>query len=373
MEKGSFHTSVPSPIVQSLDEAVKKVPLPTQLPKGIDFSELPANALRSSTLESLIDQNEDLMARLTIALRRNNEFEDNISYLEKENASMKQRFETLKEQFLLLQEKDRISTSRNLQLHEEGAEARRRAEKLEKLYTELYVQAQAFQKLVIRLERDKARILRAARSLQKRAKNHDQLLNELDHTAESHRQTVRSYESKFASAQIELEAMRTKIAEYDRVYADKVRAENQLIQEQRQSEISRQEAQDKVEHLAQENGALRSEVKELLVALEADRQEKVRLSAELPNLRQERQNLIEQVESLQALWNHKQRELETVEEKNKALQKLNQSISTTLNQQRKEIHNLQQEVEQERFTSGEKIKTLLAEIQMLRQQLVAKD
>jgi len=43
---------------------VKNVPLPNQLPKGIDFKELPGAAFKSATLEALISQNEDLMARL---------------------------------------------------------------------------------------------------------------------------------------------------------------------------------------------------------------------------------------------------------------------------------------------------------------------
>ena len=41
----------------------------------------------------------------------------------------------------------------------------------------------------------------------------------------------------------------------------------------------------------------------------------------------------------------------------------------TLNQQRKEIHSLEQALEKERFTAAEKVKTLLSEIQMLRTKL----
>ena len=76
------------------------------------------------------------------------------------------------------------------------------------------------------------------------------------------------------------------------------------------------------------------------------------------------------MESLQALWAHKQRELEALEEKNNSLQKLNQSLSVNLNQQRKEFGALQTEVDAERFTFADKIKVLNDEIEMLRNQRI---
>jgi chromosome segregation ATPase len=371
MEKGSFHTSLP--VQETLETAVRKVPLPNQLPKGIDFSDLPVGQLRSATLESLINQNEDLMARLSVSLRRTNEFEDKVHRLETENSSLRTRFETLKEQFMLTQEKDRISASRSLQVHEENVGTKRQLEKLEKVYSELFVQAQAFQQRMIRLERHQARLRKAARNLQKQTKLMPSLRRELDesaalqqHAALVHQQTVQSYEAKLGDVRAEIDSMRTKISERDALYAEKVKIENQLVYSQRQFEIQREEQQALTDRLSEENTSMRVQLKEALIAAEAAKQESARLSQELPSLRNEKQNLTEQVESLQALWSHKQTELEAGDQKNKALQKLNQSISLTLNQQRKEIHGLEQELEKERFTAAEKIKTLLAEIQMLR-------
>lgn len=364
MEKGSFHTSV-----TATDEAVRKVALPNQLPKGIDFSDLPVGQLKSATLETLINQNEDLMARLSVSLRRTHEFEDKVQRLENENANLRSRFETLKEQYMLTQEKDRISTSRVLQIQEENLTNRRNLEKLEKIYSELFVQAQSFQQRVIRLERHQARLRKAARNLQKIAKNVPQLRQELDHSVLVHQQSVQSYEAKLSDVRVEIESMRGKVAERDFLYAEKVKHENQLIYERRQNEIHREEQLTLIDRLSQENTSMRTQIKETLVTNEGLRQELTKVSSELPNIMQANQNLTEQVESLQALWSHKQKELDGMSEKNKALQKLNQSISVTLNQQRKEIHSIQQELDKERFTSSEKIKTLLAEIQMLRAKL----
>ncbi len=363
-------------VPETLESAVRKIALPNQLPKGIDFSDLPTGGLKSATLESLINQNEDLMARLSVSLRRTNEFEDKVHRLETENSHLRSRFETLKEQFMLTQEKDRISAARSLTVHEETVSTKRQLEKLEKVYSELFVQAQAFQQRVIRLERHQSRLRKVARRLQTQSKLLPALRLELDksaaagqHAALQHQQSVHSYEAKISDIRAEIESMRVKIIERDALYAEKVNLENQLVFNQRQFEIQREEQQTLIARLASENTSMRVQLKESLVATEAAREEASRLSADLPSLRNEKQNLTEQVESLQALWSHKQNELEHAEQKNKALQKLNQSISLTLNQQRKEIQNQSQEIEKERFAANDRIKTLLAEIQMLRVKL----
>ncbi|NJL24681.1 MAG: hypothetical protein HC902_05610 [Calothrix sp. SM1_5_4] len=133
MEKGSFHTS-------QADERVKTIPLPNQLPKGLDFTEIHPSALKSSALETLISQNEDLMARLSVSLRKTSELEERLSASESENQSLRARFDTLKQQFLVVQEKDRMSSLRATQLQSENLEQKSRAHKLEKLYADLFVQ-----------------------------------------------------------------------------------------------------------------------------------------------------------------------------------------------------------------------------------------
>lgn len=366
MEKGSFHSSAPA---HSMEEFVRHVPLPTQLPKSLDFTELPQGSFKSTAMEGIIAQNEDLMSRLSVALRRGGEFEEKIEFLEKENSGLRNRFEALKDQYMILQAKDQISSGRVADLHDDAVTYKNQSQKLEKLYADLYVQAQAFQKRLQRAERGQARLRKAARSLQKKAKGADQLRKELDHTITSSQQAIEKYESKLDLVRHEVEGMRAKVQERDSIFGEKVKLENQLVYEQRQTAMRDAENLQQIETLGSENIALRSQLKTTLVTNESQRLEIERLSSELPHLRQVRENLTEQVESLQALWSHKQKELEALEEKNRSLQKLNQSISLTLNQQRKEIHGLEQEVEKERFTAEERIKTMLAEIQMLRRQL----
>ncbi len=368
MEKGSFHTS---PVhAKTVDEKIKSIPLPSQVPKGLDFNDIPVSALKSSTLESLISQNEDLMARLSVALRKVNELEEYTTQLEEDRKHIRSRFEILKDQILVLQEKDKSATQRGLNQHEENTTLKVHSEKLERHYNDLYNQAQAFQKRLIRLERYRARVQKAAASVQNKARLSGRFEQELlllkKELSIQHSQMVSSYELKIADAKAEISKLQPKALERDRMYEDLVKAENAKVYAERQFEEFRTENEATLERLQAEAVSLRVEIKELLVDREAKIQELARVNEEMPHLRERHQAMVEQVESLQALWNHKQFELEQMEEKNKALQKLNQSLSSTLNGQRKEIHELQSELDKEKFTAAEKIKTLLAEIQMLR-------
>ncbi len=360
-----------SPIhAKTVDEKIKSIPLPSQIPKGLDFADIPVSALKSSTLESLISQNEDLMARLSVALRKVNELEEYTSHLEEERKNIRARFDILKDQVLVLQEKDRSATQRGLHQHEENHTLKIHSEKLERHYTDLYQQAQALQKRLVFLERYRVRVQRASASVQNKARLAGRFEQELillkKELSIQHSQMVSAYELKLADAQTEIGLLRPKALERDRIYEDLVKAENAKVFAERQFEEYRKENDAAIERLQNESASLRLEVKELLVDREAKIQELNRLESEIPHLHERERALTEQVESLQALWNHKQFELERLEEKNKSLQKLNQSLSATLNGQRKEIHELQTELDKERFMNEERVKTLLAEIQSLR-------
>ncbi|MBX3022519.1 MAG: hypothetical protein KF799_12675 [Bdellovibrionales bacterium] len=368
MEKGSFHTSRPHSL-QELEERVKAIPLPNQLPKGVDFSDIPAAALKSSTLEALITQNEDLMARLSVALRKSNELDERVASHEREAQNMRTRFETLKDQYLVMVEKDRMGNSRSAELTEQNLGYREKIAKLEKMYTDIFVQAQSFQRRLGRLERHRARMKRAAYSMRSQLQDAIGLREKVAEGQAQAEQITQSFAARLNEAREQVDIMRSKAAERDRMYNEKIEVENTLVLERRQFELSRTDASTRLDNLERETASLRLELKETLIDREDKTQELERLRSEIPSLRDERSRLTEQVESLQALWNHKQRELEQIDEKNKNLQKLNQNISVTLNQQRKEIHGLKNELEKERFAAGEKVKTLIKEIEMLRLRL----
>lgn len=362
MEKGSYTTPpVPTSFTRELDERVKSIPLPSELPKGIDFKDLPSNAIKSSTLDGLISQNEDLMARLSIALRRINEIEDNTSRFEQENQALRTRVQTLRDQFLIVQEKEKMSSSRASQLHDESTRLREQLEKLEKHYADLFVQTQSFQRSMRHLERYRARVRKAAPPIQRLARIAVKLEKEI---VESRTRL----QNQLNDARNEIESLRGKAFERDRLFEEKIKIENDRLYDQRQFVMLREEAQKTIETLESENANMRVQIKELLIDNESKTQQLNQLQTEVPHLQDQIRQLSEQVESLQALWSHKQKEFEHSEEKNKSLQKLNQTISLTINQQRKQIQRLESELETEQFTAQEKIKVLQTEIDLLRNQ-----
>jgi chromosome segregation ATPase len=347
---------------------VKSIPLPNQLPKGMDFSEIPVTAFKSSTLETLISQNEDLMARLSVALRKGSEQDEKVAAFERETQTLRTRFETLKEQYLLIQDKDRLACQRTTALHEDNVALKVKISKLEKMYSDIFVQAQAIQRRLVHLERYRARVKKVSHSLRLRRQDVQRLQALVDEKDQQHSQIIDSYENKLETVRAEVETLRQKAAERDRLYDLNVALENNAVYEQRQTAAYREDSDNRLAQNARELASLRMELKETLIACETAKQEAETLRSEVPNLKFANEQLVEQVESLQALWSHKQRETEQLSEKNKSLQKLNQSISLNLNQQRKEIHALNQQIEREGFQAQEKIKTLMREIQMLQDQ-----
>ncbi len=362
MEKGSFHTSGPNSLTAQVDEVVQGIPLPNQLPKGLDFTDLPVTLRRSSTLETVLSQNEDLMARLKVSLRTTHELEQRSTVLENELHGIKTRFKVMQEQYSVLIEKERMSARRADQMHETQLNSQLHVEKLEKLYADLYVQHQTQQYRAQHLERYRQRVRRASLNLR-------QKMRELLRTQTENKKHLTSFEAKISEAKSHVESLREKAEKRDHLFQENIQLENRLVTAERSHNLAVEELRQRMNQLEASVTDLRLQNKELLVENEAKSQQLEALHFELPHLRQTKENLTEQVESLQALWNQKQKDLDHITEKNSSLQKLNQSISITLNQQRKEIHNLKNDVEKERFNAQEKIKALSMELSLLRAQL----
>ena len=69
MKEGSFQSEIKGidfTSSQSDDWKLDNVPLPNQVPVGLDFSQIPQNIIKSGVVDALISQNDDLMSRLGI-------------------------------------------------------------------------------------------------------------------------------------------------------------------------------------------------------------------------------------------------------------------------------------------------------------------
>ena len=82
MKEGSFDSQFQGQIPNLDFSTSTAIKTPDQVPERIDLSQVPSQVLKSNVMESLISQNDDLMARLTVSLRR-------ISLLEEKYADAK--------------------------------------------------------------------------------------------------------------------------------------------------------------------------------------------------------------------------------------------------------------------------------------------
>jgi chromosome segregation ATPase len=303
----------------------------------------------------------DLLSSLSVLIRLSSLLDDKTSSLEAELKQAQMRLEAMKEQFLILKEKDRLSGDRNETLQGERDRFKSQMEKLERMYSDVFVQAQALKRRYSVLERYRASLKKVLPEVHRKSK-----LYNPDEYARKIEQIVKSYEAKLYEIKNELEKVKSETHDSEQLFQEKLKLENSLVFERRQHELTRTEAKSRLETLESDTLALRHQVKELLIAREVDRQELETLRADLPSLQEDRKALHDQVDTLQLLWEQKQNDLEKLEQKVQGLQKLNQAISGNLNEKSKEISRLEAKLEQERLQAKEREQTLKAEIKLLR-------
>ena len=111
MKDGSFGQEMSG--IEFDDEfEVKNIPVPSDMPEPIKHGDFSAGVKRSSAVEALIQQNDDLMSRLSVSLRRIADLEERVQTQALENGKYKSRYENLKDQVLVLKEKAKILTER---------------------------------------------------------------------------------------------------------------------------------------------------------------------------------------------------------------------------------------------------------------------
>src|SRR6185437_13228630 len=109
---------------------------PDQIPDGIDLSALPESALRSNALEAVLQQNEDLMSRLSVSLRRISFLEDKVKEVSTEADMHRSRHDNLKDQVLVLKEQAKRLSAKNEALANEHS---RRDQTVEELKEQIRV------------------------------------------------------------------------------------------------------------------------------------------------------------------------------------------------------------------------------------------
>jgi chromosome segregation ATPase len=88
--------------------SVENIPLPDEMPSAFNASHLPKDILKSSTVENLISQNDDLMTRLKLSLRRLATLENENHKLADEAQKARMSQSAVADQMMIFKEKDQL-------------------------------------------------------------------------------------------------------------------------------------------------------------------------------------------------------------------------------------------------------------------------
>ena len=379
-------------------EPLNNIALPNELPPPPDLTRLPQNILRSGAVETLIQQNEDLMARLAVNLRKISWLENQILEIHQEKELATQAYGNLKDQLAVVQEKAKSIADRKERSHSEFQKLEERIQILELECSEVYSRlkekeahfeaAQASQKKQIqRLEKYRRGMRVAVENLRQKekeavdvtAKEFARLTRERDQIRivadnlqmerteiakklgqaseyiqtltqkhqEDQKALVEQYESKLQNAQNEeqhlksqIEAFSQKLHDSEMLREKNIELENSLILLKRKREELQSDLDGQLQQLQAQTSYYRTEAKTLKSQQGSWLEEREELKAKVRRGDEEIAKLTEQVENIQVLWREQQNELEKQKLKTQALQRLNQQLSLKLNEYRSELTDL---------------------------------
>lgn len=384
MKEGTFQAQMTG-LDFNDDWKLENVPLPNQVPDRLDLSQVPSHIVKSGVVDALISQNDDLMSRLSVALRRVALIEEKLSDARLESEQYRSQYENLNDQLLVLKEKSRTLYERKDRSETEYNSLREQIRMLEIRYGELYAASQNKEAQLLkqfqaeigelgRLRRYRARVARAAAGLKKQARDKWQAEVKLAQSEES-QETLRKnlaesaeyisgltkdhktqqqnlitqYETRLSDLKQQLadsmaknEKLGLRVHDYERLVEEKLRLENSVIHFERREEETAVRTAAEVSDLQKALARYKNESKELAVTLSSTTEEFQEFKAQFDEMAAEKKALEEQVENLQVLWRNQQLTIEKNAEKVKSLQKLNQELSVAINQYRRDIRELKQ-------------------------------
>lgn len=377
MDTDSFQTSRLSHLDFSVEEptsfdvglAVQNVPLPDELPRRNDLSHLPKDILKSSTVENLISQNEDLMARLKVSLRRLSILETENQKLTDENGKARLSQSSVTDQILVWKEKDSLWRQKVDQLEREkeiySEKLRALVEKSQNMGAELARHAKYQEKI-------KSQVKPYISQLKEYSRTQDIKVAELESALDHKEAQLRDLRAQIIevtkNSRYQVESSEKKAQEMVSFYEDQIQSLNREVQMLHQiqeelevktiklhSALERQDAlenevvtlrrskedikerlekeierlQDRQSELTRQNQKLGVEHADLQIRVVEDQ-------GRIESLEKEKYQMTEQLESLRYMWNAKNEEHEKLKVAAAALERLNLELSQKLNELRKQ-------------------------------------
>ena len=357
------------------------VPLPTEIPEPPNLSQLPQDILHSGTVETLIGQNDDLMARLKVTLRRQSILEQDILNLKKQQREIEKYCDNLENQNQILKEKDQQASKRQIQIEDKFLTVQEDLQLYEIRYAELSEKYEIKKTDLVRHEKLNKSLRRKLKTYSRRLKKWvrpliTSLRSEIKGLGEKNSNLVSELEeSKLKSFDLKERTQalieqiqtietqnRTQVADLVQHY-EKAKAELEKVNRSLLDQIQQKEAEEvtlktkaqEATFLSNENIRLsrlleetrqrnesdlgtiqndlnryRAEAKTYAIEVQELRSELDRTLESLRAQDDENKNLTDQLESLQLLWAQKQKAYSSLEEKYVNLQLINRDLAQTI-------------------------------------------
>ena len=324
------------------DDETARIPLPDEVPPGLDLSGLPESVLHSGAIETLIGQNEDLMARLKVNIRRCSALERQLIDSERSASDARRINSSLTSQIQILFEKESALRERADVAERARSGALSRLALLEGFHRRALKWAKPRLKRAARAEatlHERDAELADARAKLARASAR---LSEIEGgRARDQALLVESYESKLGEARAEAEKLRSERAylkeRSDRLDETRKRlseAENASILLDRRRKEAERKLNEEVARIQTETIEYRREAKRLASELASTKDALTKSEAKRLNSAAQAARADDQFESLRAVWEDAQKRCDQLGARNDALARVNQELARKLRENR---------------------------------------
>lgn len=362
-----------------MDEVIKKssqvqdLALPNELPKSPDLSHLPDHVLRSNAVETLLQQNEELMSRLSVSLRRLSHLENIIDDQENKVKKFKHHYEVLKDEVLILKEKsnhyDREVKLKNIEHTQLIAKNKALDYEYSNLYQENQKQTKDFieriNKLSMRLKthiKYKNNVSPLVKTLKRHHKDSLHINTEFEgenkilkdkltslttyiqEQANSFSDEKELLLKQFDEDSAKISALESQIKNktqaMDALNNDNVELRNFKISSERAQSEKVSLLENTVNEKSSENSDFKRELKKLKIENLELKTQQGEISEHIAYATKEQNELKEQLENTQMFFSSLQKKFEKEQAKTSSLQKINRRLSQEMNTYRSTIQSL---------------------------------
>ncbi|MBT4762198.1 MAG: hypothetical protein HOO06_10910 [Bdellovibrionaceae bacterium] len=373
-------------------------PIPNEIPVQNHTPQVREYASKSSAVESLIHQNEDLLARLSVNIRRYAQSEDRFKKTELDKQRLLKQIGHLHDQILIYKQKDVLRTERTNKEQNLYNDAQQKITLLETQYAELRSEnlktkeqlkkdLHGALKRLRRLDKYTQKISPLAKNLNIELKKavkelstvtelkntaHEKLLEATGHikeldgrSVEDHKKLTENYEfelkkrnEKVKYSEKEIKNLTNKLVELEEAYEKSIELKNRLVIVERVAKEQKISSQKDLSEIQRELVLFRQDAKAKTIEVKELSDQLERQNGTVHQVTEESEKLKDQVESLQMLWTESQKELEQKNKQIDALQSLNKRISSDLMSKKKDLKSAQSKMDEQKFAGDKSINKL---------------